>query len=66
MNAQGDTWRWEPSRHDYQTSRYISVIEPPSDTPRPKGRRTVPFGFGPRDEPPAAGAVEDEWEGNPS
>lgn len=49
--------QWVPSRTPTVT---ISVIDSPCAAPR---ARSVPFGFGIRDEPVV---VEAEWEGNPS
>lgn len=43
----GDSWRWKAGGTGRTT---ISVIETP-DKEKPEGARTVPFGFGPRDEP---------------
>jgi hypothetical protein len=51
--------QWVPSRTSTVT---ISVIDSAPAAPRADAR-TVPFGFGVRDEPVA---VEAEWEGNPS
>lgn len=52
-------WRWDTDYHDEPAHYSIDVIERPDDHEPARGRRTVPFGFGPRDEQP-------EWEGNPS
>lgn len=53
--------QWVPSRTSTVT---ISVIDRPPAGPRADAR-SVPFGFGIRDEPVAVEA-EAEWEGNPS
>lgn len=54
----GDAWRWNLGSDGRSVSRTtIGVIEPKGDAPK-QDEKSVPFGFGIRDEP--------EWYGNPS